>query len=68
MSSGPSSSIEDYETMQYISSEYSTIPLPSMTIMTEILTITKTKENDCSECKLLQYVQYSNQFREGDFC
>ena len=45
MSSGPSS-IEDYDTMQYISSEYSTIPLPSMTI-------TKTKENDCSECKLL---------------
>ena len=53
MSSGASSSIEDYDTMQYISSEYSTIPLPSMTMMTEILTITKTKENDCSECKLL---------------
>ena len=53
MSSGASSSIEDYETMQYISSEYSTIPLPSMTTMPERLTITKTKENGCSECKLL---------------
>ena len=44
------SSIDDYDITQYISSEYSTIPLPSMTIMTQLLTKT---EDNCSECKLL---------------
>ena len=46
------SSIDDYDITQYITSEYSTIPLPlpSMTIMTQLLTKT---EDNCSECKLL---------------
>ena len=46
------SSIDDYDITQYISSEYSTMPLPSMTIMTQLLTKT---EDNCSECKLLQF-------------
>uniref|UniRef100_A0A1X7TX66 Fibronectin type-III domain-containing protein n=1 Tax=Amphimedon queenslandica TaxID=400682 RepID=A0A1X7TX66_AMPQE len=41
------SSIDDYDITQYISSEYSTIPLPSLTIMTQLLTNT---EDNCSEC------------------